>query len=453
VKLRPLHRLAALTAVVVAVATGTPAHAATVPNGPAASADAYGLLVDVGLLPTHTPVKLGPYAHAAQEYPVGAATPSQASQLSAGPLPADSSVLDHVGVLESTASAVAAPSAYASAEVADVSLLGAGENAKITADVVHAVANTDCTNAPNAAGTEFVNLVVNGIAVGNTPAPNTVIPVPAVNPVAIVIINEQHPAFDGRGIVVNGIHVISTTTGDPLFRGDVIVSHAMSTVNCTNGAGTTGGSNVIKMTKDATPTVATAGTEVTYTAHVTNNSTSPCLVTQFIEHLASLFDFVSTVGDFGNALDATNQRPGGGTDLVLGNGKTLAVGDTFDQVFTVKVKDGVTPGVYFNNLEILCANLGDFVKGLDAPVRIVDDLGNQPPATGPKPQCSDGKDNDGDGQIDFGKDVGCASPQDDDERNDTQGMPRTGTNSGPLALAGLVLVAAAFTSRRLRPTA
>jgi uncharacterized repeat protein (TIGR01451 family) len=449
VKLSPLHRLAALTAVAVAITTGTPAHAATVPNGPAASADAYGLLVDVGLLPSHTPVKAGPYAHASQDYPVGAAQPAQASQLSAGPLPADSSVVDHVGVMTSVAGATAVPNAVATAETADVSLLGAGENARITADVVRAQANTDCTNAPNATGTTFVNLVVNGTPIDQTPAPNTVIDLT----VAKVILNEQHPAFDGRGIVVNAIHVISTTAGDPLLRGDVIVSHAMSTVNCTNGAGTTGGNSVIKMTKDATPTVAKAGTEVTYTAHVTNNSTSACLVTQFIEHLASPFDFVSTVGDFGTTLDATNARPGGGTDLVLGNGKSIPVGGTFDQVFVVKVKDGVTPGVYFNNLEILCANLGDFVKGLDAPVRIVDDTTVQPPATGPKPQCSDGKDNDGDGQIDFGKDVGCSSPQDDDERNDTQGMPRTGTNSGPLALAGLVLVAAAFTSRRLRPSA
>jgi uncharacterized repeat protein (TIGR01451 family) len=445
----PLRRLAATAAAAVAVLAAAPAHAATIPNGPAASADAYGLLVDTKLLPTHTPLKAGPRSHATQEYPGAAAAPAEAHELSAGPLPADGSVVNHVGVLTSTARATGAPSAVAAAEVADVSLLGAGSNAKVTADVVRAVANTDCTNAPNATGTAFVNLRINGTPVDNTPAPNTTYDLT----VAKVILNEQHPAFDGRGIVVNAIHVISTTAGDPLFRGDVIVSHAMSTVSCPNGAGTTGSANVLKMTKDATPTVATAGTEVSYTAKVTNSSTSPCLVTQFIEHLATPFDFVSTAGDFGSTLDATNVRPGGGSDLVLGNGKTLAAGATFTQVFKVKVKDGAAPGVYFNNLEILCANIGDYVKGLDAPVRIVDDLGGDGGTTTPggrTPQCSDGKDNDGDGAIDFGSDVGCASPQDDDERNDTQTHPRTGGGSSLVLFLGIGLAGAAFTARRYR---
>ena len=41
-----------------------------------------------------------------------------------------------------------------------------------------------------------------------------------------------------------------------------------------------------------------------------------------------------------------------------------------------------------------------------------------PSPTGPRiPQCSDEIDNDGDGLIDFGRDPGCSSPQDDDERD------------------------------------
>jgi uncharacterized repeat protein (TIGR01451 family) len=349
--------------------------------------------------------------------------------------------------MSSIAGANGLPNGVAYANVTDISLLGAGTAAKITADAVTAQANTDCTNTPNGTGTSFVNLVVNGGApINYTPMPNTVIDVPTVNPVAKVILNEQRPAADGRGIVVNAIHVISTTAGDPLFRGDIIVSHAMSTVNCTNGAGSTGGNNPVQMTKSASPSTIKAGQNVTYTAHVTNNATSPCLVTQFIEHLATPFDFVSTTGDFGSTLDRTVARTGGGADLVLGNGKTIPVGGTFNQTFVVKAKDTASPGVYFNNLEIYCANLGDYVKGLDAPVRIT---GDTTPDTTPKPQCSDGKDNDGDGKIDFGTDPGCASPQDNDERDVPQTMPRTGGNSSLTLFAGFGLLGLAVVTRRL----
>ena len=54
--------------------------------------------------------------------------------------------------------------------------------------------------------------------------PNQVIPLPGIG---VVILNEQHPTADGRGIVVNGLHLIGT---GPLLRGDLIISHAVSGV-------------------------------------------------------------------------------------------------------------------------------------------------------------------------------------------------------------------------------
>jgi uncharacterized repeat protein (TIGR01451 family) len=445
VQLGPLRSIAAASAAATVLLAAAPAYAVTVPNGPASSAEAYSLLVDVKLLAGNVPVRQGPISHAAQEFPVGAAQPSTAQVLSLGPVPADGSVVGHVGVMTSVAGANGAPNAVSLSQVNDLSLLGAGSAAKITARTVTAQANADCSTAPNGAGTVFEDLVVNGTPINYTPAPNTVIDLV----VAKVILNEQRPAFDGRGIVVNAIHVISTTAGDPLFRGDVVVSHAMSTVSCPNGAGTTGQATVLKMTKSASPSTVAPGGEVTYSAHVTNASTSPCLVTQFIEHLNGAFDFVSTTGDFGTALDRTVQRPGGGADLVLGNGKTIPVGGTFNQTFVVKAKDAAAPGVYFNNLEIFCANLGDFVKGLDAPVRITGGTPDQP-GPGRKPQCSDGKDNDGDGKIDFGTDPGCASPQDDDERDAPATLPRTGGSDGLTLFAGFGLLGLAVVTRRLR---
>jgi uncharacterized repeat protein (TIGR01451 family) len=330
-----------------------------------ASAEAYGLFVDVKLLPAQVPVTLGPRAWSAQESPPGSGDPSEHQELEAGPVPADSSLVDHIGVMNTGALADAPPSAGAFASAADVSLLGAGENAAITADEVTAQSFSNCEDAPSGRVT-FVNLVVNGTPIDETPAPNTVIDLT----VAKVILNEQHPAFDGRGFVVNAIHVISTTTGDPLFRGDIIVSHAMSTVNCPNAApGTTGGDNLVKMTKTVTPTSTTAGKNVTYTATFTNNSDVDCLVTEAIDHLPAGFELVSTAGDLGDT-STTRQRPESGIDVLAGNGVTIAAGKSATQTYVVKVGDSVKPGTYFNDVELFCANLGNFIKGLDAPVEI-----------------------------------------------------------------------------------
>jgi hypothetical protein len=47
--------------------------------------------------------------------------------------------------------------------------------------------------------------------------------------------------------------------------------------------------------------------------------------------------------------------------------------------------------------------------------------GNVPKPNGPKAECFDGKDNDGDGKIDFLDDPGCVSKRDDDERDGSAG--------------------------------
>jgi len=342
-----------------------PATAQTAPN--AASADAYGALVDAQLLQQNIPVHVGPVSRATQEAPPQQPDAASAALVSVGPVPSDGSVVDHIGVVEATARATTTPVGTAVAETANIRLFLQNGQDAITADVVKAVANSSCTTDPNADGTTFVNLVVNGQPIGGAPSPNTVIDLG----IAKVILNEQHPAADGRGIVVNAIHVVSTESGDALIRGDIIVSHAASTVNCENGPGSTGGSNDVVLSKSASPTTASRGDTVTYSATVHNASTADCIVNRLIEHLASPFTFVSTSGDFGDSLNSTEARPGGGTDLLLGNGTVIAAGDTKHQTFVVRVNDDAGPGVYFNNLEVLCDNIGDFVKGLDAPVTIV----------------------------------------------------------------------------------
>lgn len=350
------------------LATGAPgagAQTADTSKAPSSAADAYGLMVEARFLAGNVPVSVPPVSRSSQVSPPEQAAANQAQVLGAGPVPADASLVNHVGVLTSSSRATTTPTATAFAEAADVSLLGAGLTAKVRADVVRAQANTDCTAAPNAVVT-FVNLVVNGVPIMATPQPNTVIDLG----VAKVILNEQRPAFDGRGIVVNAIHVTSTNTADALFRGDIVVSHAMSTVNCPNGAGTTGTDNVVKLVKDVTPTSGTAGTQLTYTAKVTNNFTEPCLVTQLIDHLPVGFTLTSTAGDFGTTA-TTRARPDGGLDVFVGNGTSIAAGATKTQTFVVTIGKDVKPGVYFNNVEIFCADIGNFVKGLDAPVEVL----------------------------------------------------------------------------------
>lgn len=371
--------LAVPAALSLALATGGLAQASTAPG---AAADAYGVLVDAKLLAQNVPVVVGPISQASQEYPPGAAQPSAAQVASIGPVPADGSLIKHIGAVTALAGATGMPQARAQAETADVSLLADAKGVPaISADLVRADANSDCTKAPNADGTTFVNLSIGGQPFDGSPPPNTVIDLQLVR----VILNEQHPAADGRGIVVNAIHVISTTTGDPLIRGDVVVSHAMSTVSCPNGAGSTGGDNVISITKSVSPETAAPGDALTYAVTLTNKSAEDCLVTRAIDHLPAGFTFVSTSGDLGSALDVSppEARPGGGLELVVGNGKTVAAGKSAHQTFVVKVGEHQAPGVYFNDVELFCANLGDYVKGLDAPVTVTGTPPTTPPTTTP----------------------------------------------------------------------
>jgi uncharacterized repeat protein (TIGR01451 family) len=233
----------------------------------------------------------------------------------------------------------------------------------ITADLIRAQANSDCTKAPNAEGSLFVNLKVAGVAIGQTPAPNTRIPLPGIG---TLIINEQRPTADGRGIVVNGLHLIGE---GPLLRGDLVISHANSGVVCPNGKGSEIAEGLsapdITFDKDATPSTARAGDTVTYNATVTNTSDAPCDVISFIDHLNPVFEFVSTSGGFGTeADDPVPVRADDGQDVILRpTDVVIAPKASVKQTIVVKLKGDVQPGTYFNNLEIFCALNGNFASG------------------------------------------------------------------------------------------
>jgi uncharacterized repeat protein (TIGR01451 family) len=261
----------------------------------------------------------------------------------------------------------------AAAQTVGLKALFNGAAPTITADVIRAQANSDCTKAPNAAGSLFQNLTIAGQAIPDALAlnqPNRRIDIPGL---ATVIVNEQHPSADGRGIVVNGLHVIGAS---PLLRGDLIISHAVSGVVCPNGKGSEFTDPLktpdIKFGKDANPSTAHAGDTVTYTSTVRNTSTADCDVLSYWDHLDPAFDIVSTDGAFGKVFTTpAPKRADGGTDVIL-KPTTLVIGagKSVTQTFVVKLKADVKPGTYYNNLELFCAVNGDFASGPLAPVTV-----------------------------------------------------------------------------------
>ena len=435
-----MRRSVAATAASVVVILSAPAFAA--PTDPGAAADAYGLFVNA-TLPLNVAVNDGPRSRASQEYPPQAAEPSEAELFSVGQVPSGGALVESIGVLQSFAGANSQPIAVAAAEATGVELINQAGTPLITADVLRAVSTTDCTAPPSAAGTDFVNVRVAGFTDPiPTPEPNTVLLPQVFDPLGIrVILNEQRQAADGRGLVVNAIHI--TSVADPtipaLFTGDIVVAHAMSTVSCPNGAPSTGDQNSVFIVKNADKARAKPGETVTYTANIQNRSDEPCDVHQVIEHLPVAFDFGSTSGALGTTA-TTVARPGGGTDVVIEPvGVTIAPDASVTKTYVVTVNDAAVPGTYFNNVEIYCSDLGNWVKGLDAPVEVFTE--DEPVE---KPECDDGTDNDGDGKVDFPADPGCVSLTDDDESDQ---LPRTG---GPEDLSGpaALLIVAAWVARR-----
>ncbi|MDT7537318.1 MAG: hypothetical protein QOI82_903 [Actinomycetota bacterium] len=362
---------AALTALALGA---SPATAATPVSGGFANAN--GIIVDLTVLTAipvpgpfgGTPIDPNTFASSSQSCPPTAAKSDPHELLNVGAEPAaDANTIDTDAMAKCNVSDAVSSAA---AQTEGLKALFNGAVPVITADVIRAQANSDCTKAPNAAGSQFVNLTIAGQAIPANPPPNTTIP---LGPIGSVIVNEQHPSANGRGIVVNGLHVIGAS---PLLRGDLIISHAVSGVVCPNGAGSKFDPPLTKpditFAKDANPSTAHAGDTVTYTATVTNTSAADCDVLRFFDHLDPAFDYVSTEGGFGKTVTTpAPKRSDGGTDvIVVPSGVTLAAGKSLTQTFVVTLKADVKPGTYYNNLELFCAVNGDFASGPLAPVTV-----------------------------------------------------------------------------------
>jgi len=123
-----------------------------------------------------------------------------------------------------------ASSAQSLATASDVNILNGVVTAKgVTAMASSASNGIEATSTD--AGSTIVDLVVNGVSMGVSPAPNTTINVPLVG---TVILNEQVASGGGvtdKGLSVTMIHVILKDALTGAKTGDIVVGSASSYTN------------------------------------------------------------------------------------------------------------------------------------------------------------------------------------------------------------------------------
>jgi hypothetical protein len=136
------------------------------------------------------------------------------------------------GVLEVSTEGSIGPhsaSAVSQATVDSLNLL----NGFITADIVVAMSTSvsdGTTASSSAAGSGFLNLMVNGTAYGANVSPNTTINITGVG---TVILNEQITGGDGVHTTSLTVNMIDVKLNGTLGTGQIIVSSAHSDVNFT----------------------------------------------------------------------------------------------------------------------------------------------------------------------------------------------------------------------------
>lgn len=219
-------------------------------------AGAYGTYAFVGKT-----VELGKTA--AVSVGAGCGTANEGASKEKTVLSVDGSPIATTGVINTTASSSTA-SATGTSDVHQVNLL----EGVITADEVMAVSTTSdngVTLSSSAAGSNFVNLVVLGVPVTGTPAPNTTITLPLLG---YVVLNEQIPSSkkEKAALTVNMIHVYVNTDnalGIPLNT-QIIVADAHSGLAEVSGPAVLDG--------------IAFGTKVNVAHRVTSSATAPASV-------------------------------------------------------------------------------------------------------------------------------------------------------------------------------
>jgi hypothetical protein len=193
----------------------------------------------------------------------GCGTPEEGASKEKTVLTVNGAPIAATGVINTSAT-TSATAATGTSDVNQVNLLAGA----ITADEVMAVSTTSDTGGTlgsSAAGSNFVNLVVLGIPITGTPAPNTTITLPLFG---YVVLNEQIPLSkkEKAGLTVNMIHVYINTKnalGIPLNT-QIIVADAHSGLAEVSGPGVLDGTAF--------------GTKVNIAHLVTSSATAPASV-------------------------------------------------------------------------------------------------------------------------------------------------------------------------------
>jgi len=295
-------------------------------------AGAYGSTAFVGqtlTLAKTAPVGVGSGCGTAQ---VGASTTGTVTSVTLPPL-----ILTG---LSDTSAASAASDATASADAHDVNLLGG----LVKADEVKSVSTTSKTKMGlsfSAAGSNVVNLVVNGTSISSTPAPNTEIALPAFGH---VVLNEQSASsnHDSAGLTVNMIHVFITVKNalGIAVGSQIIVAHATSGLSEVGGPAALDGTafgtrvnvaNVIRSSPTAPESVPCSGTgAVVRTNSMVGMNLSPALQSGTIADTAQ-----GTVTSSESASETTSATQ----SVKLLNG--LVTADTIKADAAARTTDGI----------------------------------------------------------------------------------------------------------------
>jgi len=171
-------------------------------------------------------------------------------------------------------------SSVSTATVTTVRLLGR----VITADVIRSVATSTsngATAASTAAGTNFTNLMINGVLYANVAANARV----DLAGIGYVILNEQLPSGNGTtssGLTVNALHLYVTAAGLLPVGAEVIVGSATSGVACSGAAAGATGTAAAGATNTAAAgatNTAAAGATNTAAAGATNTAAAGATAT------------------------------------------------------------------------------------------------------------------------------------------------------------------------------
>ena len=170
---------------------------------------------------------------------------------------------------------------------------------------------------------------------------------------------------------------------------------------------------VTKSVDDDTPDV---GQQITYIITLTNNGpdvTGNIMVEDLLPSGLQLISYDVYSGTY-------SSTTGKWTVLSLG----VSASTTLTMI--AEVESGYEGQSLENVVEITASDATDTDSGNNSASKIV--TVNSPESH--TPQCSDGIDNDDDGNTDYGFDPGCTSPDDDDETDDTNGGGGGGPGGG-----------------------